>query len=123
MSNVKVAFGTVGTFTITNAGLANSPTAGWKSNAKDNTSGLYLDALRMRWYRYIVSWSLKDQVDLAAAIRQTARSWRPEWPALTGWKGPGTPALVGLTVVVAAVVAWRWRRGGVIGRPRFERKR
>jgi hypothetical protein len=32
-------------FTITNAGLANSATAGWKSNAIDNSSNLYLDAL------------------------------------------------------------------------------
>jgi hypothetical protein len=83
--------------------------------------GLYLDALRMRWYRYVVNWSLKDQVDLAAAIRQTARAWRPEWPALGGWKGARTPVLAGLIVVVAAIVAWRWRRGGVIGWPRLSR--
>lgn len=83
--------------------------------------GLYFDALRMRWYRYVVNWSLKDQVDLAAAIRQTARSWRPEWPTAGGWTGPGTPVLVGLAVGVVAVVAWRWRRGAFAGRPRFGR--
>jgi hypothetical protein len=45
MANVKVAFGTATAFTKTNANLANSPTAGWMSNAIDNTSNLYLDAL------------------------------------------------------------------------------
>ena len=44
-SAVKLAFGGVGTFTITNANLASSATAGWKSNAIDNTVNLYLDYL------------------------------------------------------------------------------
>jgi len=84
--------------------------------------GLYLDALRMRWYRYVVNWSLKDQVDLAAAIRQTARSWRPEWPGIGGWEASRAPVLGGLAVVVAALVAWRLRRGGVLGRSRVGRR-
>jgi hypothetical protein len=83
--------------------------------------GLYLDALRMRWYRYVVNWSLKDQVDLAAAIRHTARSWRPEWAALGGWQGSRVSLVIGLCVV-AAVVAWRLRRGGGVGRPRAGRR-
>lgn len=45
MADIKLKFVTVGTFTVTNANLANSPTAGWKSNAKDNSTNLYLDAL------------------------------------------------------------------------------
>jgi hypothetical protein len=83
--------------------------------------GLYLDALRMRWYRYVVNWSLKDQVDLAASIRHTARRWRPEWPAL-GWPRPSAPLLLGVTSAVALVVAWRWRRGDGGARPRLGRR-
>jgi hypothetical protein len=45
MASIKTAFGTATAFTKTNANLANSATAGWKGNAIDNSSNLYLDAL------------------------------------------------------------------------------
>lgn len=45
MADIKLAFGAATAFTKTNAGLADSVTAGWKSNSIDNTSNLYLDAL------------------------------------------------------------------------------
>lgn len=44
-ASVKEAFGTAAAFTKTNANLASSATAGWMSNAIDNSSNLYLDAL------------------------------------------------------------------------------
>ena len=46
-ASVKEAFGTATAFTITNANLASSATAGWVSNAITNSSNLYLDALVM----------------------------------------------------------------------------
>lgn len=45
MASVKEAFGTATAFTKTNANLATSATAGWMSNAIDNTTTLALDAL------------------------------------------------------------------------------
>ena len=45
MATIKEAFGTATTFTKTNANLATSTTAGWMSNAIDNTSTLADDAL------------------------------------------------------------------------------
>lgn len=45
--SILQAFGTATAFTITNANLASSPTAGWQSNAIDNTGNLYVDALVM----------------------------------------------------------------------------
>jgi transglutaminase-like putative cysteine protease len=84
--------------------------------------GQYLDAMRMRWYRYVVNWSLKDQVDLAASIRQTARRWRPEWPGLGGWDVGRLSWLVGAGAVVVLVVAWRRRRGGGFAWPRARRR-
>lgn len=47
MADVKLAFGTAANFTKTNANLASSATAGWKSNAIDNSTNKYLDALVM----------------------------------------------------------------------------
>lgn len=47
MSDIKLAFGTATAFTKTNANIASSPTAGWKSNSVDNSANLYLDALVM----------------------------------------------------------------------------
>lgn len=43
MADVKTAFGTATAFTKTNANIATSATAGWMSNAVDNTSNLYDD--------------------------------------------------------------------------------
>ena len=45
MADIKEAFGTAFTFTITSANLATSATAGWKSNARDNSSNKYDDCL------------------------------------------------------------------------------
>lgn len=45
MASIKTVFGSATAFTKTNANLATSATAGWMSNAIDNSSNLYLDAL------------------------------------------------------------------------------
>lgn len=46
MADLKLAFSTVQTMTVTNLhSLANSATAGWQSGVVDNTSNLYEDAL------------------------------------------------------------------------------
>lgn len=45
MSSIKQAFNGAVAFTITNANLASSATAGWKSNVIDNSANLFLDAL------------------------------------------------------------------------------
>jgi len=45
MADIKEYFGTATAFTITNANLATSATAGWVSNVIDNSTNLDLDAL------------------------------------------------------------------------------
>lgn len=45
MADIKAKFGTATSFTLTSANLTDSPTAGWQSDAVDNTSDLFLDAL------------------------------------------------------------------------------
>lgn len=47
MTTITEIFGSATAFTITNANLASSPTAGWQSNAIDNSSNLFLDAMVM----------------------------------------------------------------------------
>lgn len=43
--DVKQRFNTLFSFTITNANIATSATAGWKSNLRDNSSNLFEDCL------------------------------------------------------------------------------
>src|SRR5204862_535634 len=47
---------------------------------------LYLDALRVRWYRYVVGWSLQDQVLATVRLHQAALAWRPSAPDLRAWR-------------------------------------
>ena len=76
---------------------------------------LWFDALRMSWYRYVVTYSFHDQAAAVESVRRAAWSWsaaalRPaEWPAAP------RAALAGAALVVTAVIAaagWRRRRTG-----------
>jgi transglutaminase-like putative cysteine protease len=70
---------------------------------------LYLDDLRMRWYRYVVGWSRQDQDDVAVAVRHLAWSSAalPRWP-----RQPSRRIVVGvaLAVALAAAIAWGVRQ-------------
>ena len=87
--------------------------------AAEETPGrlsLYLDAARMRWYRYVVNWSLRDQVQLAASVHRQATDARVAlaWPR--DWRvSPAVGTGAGLAVVVA-LVWWLGRHGHVLPR-------
>lgn len=91
---------------------------------------LWLDALRVRWYRYIVSWSRQDQLETAAAIGHAARTSAPWRLAWEGWNHPSTklaPLVLGLGAAALGWLAWcRARpggaRSGVPAVPRFYRR-
>ena len=96
--------------------------AGWvsldpspRAEAEASATGasLYLDALRLRWYRYVINWSLRDQVEVATTIRRQASTWRFDLAALREWRPPRA-ALAGAGLVAggAAFMLWRRRRGG-----------
>ena len=62
-----------------------SPRAEAMADEVPGRVSLYFDAARMRWYRYVVNWSLRDQVQLAASVHRQAadgagarrpRDWR-----------------------------------------------
>src|SRR5712692_3464488 len=75
-----------------------------------STAALYVDALRMRWYRYVVNWSLRDRVGVAAFVHRGASEWRG---SLHGWRDAlrAMPrGWVAGIVVSILVAAWFLRR-------------
>jgi transglutaminase-like putative cysteine protease len=93
-----------------------SPRGEAAAEAARGPVSLYLDAARMRWYRYIVNWSLRDQVQLAQSVHRQASDFRIglSWPR--GWRV--SPALVaaGGAVFVVALVWLVGRHGPARGK-------
>jgi transglutaminase-like putative cysteine protease len=101
-----------------------SPRASVEALARPSAVALYLDAARMRWYRYIVNWSLQDQRLFASTFHRQARgvslafAWPRQWP--------GEVWLV-MPVSAGAVLGWLiwafgrgiWARRHVGRAPRF----
>lgn len=84
----------------------------------------YLDALRMRWHRYVVNWSLGDQLRASWQVRQQALAWRRAFfdggLSFPGGKR-GAAIAVGAVMGLAAAL-FLWRRGiplapGLVRRP------
>jgi len=73
---------------------------------------LYVDAARMRWYRYVVNWSLREQVSVAASMHRGALEWRG---GLVSWRDWVVGLPRGVVVAGAASLmagAWLlWRYG------------
>jgi transglutaminase-like putative cysteine protease len=90
-----------------------SPRGGTEPTTAAAPAALYLDALRLRWYRYVINWSLQDQLVAAAAVQRTASSWTA-WPlSAPSWRLlPGGPLAAIVIVALALTAAWWWRRGG-----------
>jgi hypothetical protein len=82
-------------------------------------AGQYLDALRLRWYRYIVTWSLGDQVATALRVQRTASRWRAWSVEPPDWTGVPRVALapVLLAAAAAAILLLRRRPGRAPARP------
>ena len=66
---------------------------------------LYLDGLRMRWYRYVVGWSRQDQAAAAGAVRRFA--WSLPTPRLPAAK-MSRPVMIGIALGLAAAAALLW---------------
>ncbi len=80
-------------------------------------AALWLDALRMSWHRYVVTYSFHDQLAAVESVRRT--TWSLSAAALrpSEWlPGVPRPVLAGLALVVTAfVVAAGWRRRRSVG--------
>jgi hypothetical protein len=77
---------------------------------------LYVDSLRLQWHRYVVNWSLRDQIRAVQSVQLRLAGLR----GFTGRLAPETRARLHRAGVVALVVAigaagvwaaWRHRRG------------
>jgi hypothetical protein len=83
---------------------------------------LWLDALRLSWYRYVVSWSLQDQLTAAEGVRRATWSWSAGALRAPDWRSLPRLALAAAMVGVALVVLRRWRAGdtrAAAAMPRF----
>ena len=69
---------------------------------------------RMRWYRYVINWSLRDQVEMATTVRRQTTQWRLSLGALPSWRDvPRWAPVAAVAVALLVAGAWTWRRGVV----------
>jgi transglutaminase-like putative cysteine protease len=106
---------------------AHLPDAGWVSfdptprSTADVLAGrtptlLYLDSLRLQWHRYVVNWTLRDQIRAVQSVQlglAGLRGWSagldPE--TRTRLEGAGALAIAAAVGAAGACAAWRHRRG------------
>ncbi len=104
------------------------PGAGWVSfdptpratvdiHAGRTPTLLYLDSLRLQWHRYVVNWSLRDQIRAVQSVQLRLASLRGFTTRLDPetrdrLSRVGMLALATAIGAVGAWAAWRHRRGG-----------
>ena len=104
------------------------PEAGWVSfdptpratvdALASRTPGLlYLDSLRLQWHRYVVNWTLRDQIRAVQSVQfrlAGLRGWSAGLDPATRarWSRAGALAIAVAVGAVSAWAAWRHRRGG-----------
>jgi hypothetical protein len=91
-----------------------SPRVSAVTEDRPSAAALYLDAVRMRWYRYVVNWSLQDQRLLASTVHRQARdarlafAWPVEWRSKFWLLIPAGMAAAG----ALGWLIWRFGRAG-----------
>jgi hypothetical protein len=79
------------------------------------SAALWLDALRMSWYRYVVTYSFHDQAAAVESVRRAAWSWSTLALRPAEWGEVPRAAVAGMALVVAAlVVAAGWQRRRIV---------
>jgi protein-glutamine gamma-glutamyltransferase len=106
---VEVLFSNVGWVTFDPTPSGQEPTAG--ATGAGAALRQLLDTLRMRWFRYVVEYDLRQQVSLLRRAQQalSAVSTRDGWSTAT--RGA---AMVAGAALLAAIAVWAWRRRGRI---------
>src|SRR5581483_9583125 len=81
---------------------------------------LYLDAFRLQWNRYVINWSLRDQIRAVQSAHQRlagVRAWSAALDAETRARLGRAAAMAALAAVAAwtAWLGWRRRPGAPAG--------
>jgi len=78
---------------------------------------LWLDSMRVSWYRYVVGFSLHDQLAVMDTVRQATWTWGVTALRPAEWRPGSRLAAAGAALVVAlvVVVGWQRRRSVVAG--------
>jgi protein-glutamine gamma-glutamyltransferase len=92
-----------------------SPRAGAEVMAAAPPAMLWLDSMRVSWYRYVVSFSLHDQLAVVDVVRRTAWTWSETALRPAGWRPGSRLATVGAALVIALVLVARRRRRALTG--------
>jgi transglutaminase-like putative cysteine protease len=87
-----------------------SPRVGTETVAAATPALLWLDSMRVSWYRYVVSFSLHDQLAVVETVRRSSLSWSAAALRPGAWRPGSKLAAAGLALVVALVLAFGWRR-------------
>ncbi|HEV8615594.1 MAG TPA: DUF3488 and transglutaminase-like domain-containing protein [Methylomirabilota bacterium] len=87
-----------------------SPRGGAEALSPPGPAALYLDALRMRWYRYVINWSLHDQLMAAISVHHAASVFGPRALGVPSWDRLGRYGIAGALLLVLVVTVARWRR-------------
>jgi transglutaminase-like putative cysteine protease len=78
---------------------------------------LYLDSLRLQWHRYVVNWTLRDQIRAVQTVQFKLAGWR-NWSVGLDAEAKARASRAGAILIVLVVGAagawtvWRRRRGG-----------
>ena len=77
---------------------------------------LYLDALRLQWHRYVINWTLRDQIRAVQMVQLRLaglRSWSTDLgPAMRARLGRAGGIAIAVAVGAVGLWAWRHRRRG-----------
>jgi transglutaminase-like putative cysteine protease len=76
---------------------------------------LWLDSMRVSWYRYVVSFSLHDQLTAVDTVRRLTWAWSAAALRPSQWQPVSRLAAIAAALVVAIVVLLVWQRRRSIG--------
>lgn len=86
-----------------------SPRAAAEAVAAAPPAVMWLDSMRVSWYRYVVSFSLHDQLAVVETVRRSTWRWSTEMLEPWAWR-PGTKLAAGVVLAAALALTLGWRR-------------
>lgn len=88
-----------------------SPRAPGEVTTPAAAAALWLDSMRMSWHRYVVSFSLHDQLTAVDSLRRATWAWGTAALRPREWPGGARLAAAGVALLAAGMAAVLWWRG------------